>query len=214
MTYVELALDTIMPDEQSCWQLRDLFDNHYVQRWHGKRETRLFIGAGGRTAKGRSRGITLSWYDDRPSKITGETPCFHLEAQVQGSGAIRRLGINHPRDLLSLDHAALWGRQLTGCFFTVNVERLYRTWENRHRKTKRRKPDIDKNGRNRDAAKGAVLFRACGSVQAVVDQIGRGRFLCKWGRIGHPGSTSWNIKDFLSLSPEICYPYRTQGGRQ
>jgi hypothetical protein len=79
VTYAELALDVIMPDEQSCSLLRDLFDNHFVQRWHGNRETERFTGVGGRTGKRSKRAINISWYTDRPSKITGEIPCFQPE---------------------------------------------------------------------------------------------------------------------------------------
>lgn len=225
LTYAELALDIIMDDEQGCGHLLDIFEKHYLQRWHGKRETKFFAGVGGRTAKGRSRGTTISWYADRPSKITGEVNCFHIEAQVQGSGALRRIGINHPRDLLSFDHAALWRRQLHNCFFQLDVGRLYRTWNNQHRGTRRRKPDVDKNGRNRDRAKGAVLFRAFGSLQALVDAVGRGPYLCKCARTTHPefanaslpdrdvaNGLNLEIAELINLTPEISYPYRMHGG--
>jgi hypothetical protein len=40
-------------------------------------------------------------YDDKPSKVTGEVDCFHLESKVNGVAALRRLGIHSVADLFA-----------------------------------------------------------------------------------------------------------------
>jgi hypothetical protein len=140
--------------------------------------------------------------------VTGEVDCFHLEAQIQGSAALRRLGINHPRDLFGFDYAAFLRRQLKDAFFTCDRERLGRFVANKRDGTKRRAPLISRSAGgfvyNRDAATGNLLLRVRG-IQGVVDTFGRGRFLssiCTCENNDHSG-----IKPHSDQHPDT--PYRS-----
>jgi hypothetical protein len=174
LTYAELAFDFIADEESKL--LADVFSQHFVQRWHRSRQTQLFENGNGRTGKRGHVGTNFQWYADLESKLTGEIDCFHLEAQIQGSAALRRLGIDHPRDLFRFDYAAFIRRHLKDAFFTCDCKRLGRHVANKRDGSKRRAPLIDRSDFNRDAATGNVLLRVLG-IQGVVDTFGRGRFL-------------------------------------
>jgi len=174
-TYAELAFDFI--SEELCQALAEIFSDHFVQRWHRSRQTQLFENGNGRTGKRGRVGTNFQWYADKHSKVTGEVGCFHLEAQIQGSAALRRIGINHPRDLFRFDFAALLRRHLKNSFFKCSCERLGRSIANKRDGSKRRAPLIQsKWAYNVDRATGGLLLRVLG-IQGVVDTFGRGRFL-------------------------------------
>ena len=239
LTYAELAFDFIT-DEESKLVLADVFSQHFVKRWHRSRQTQLFENGNGRTgARGRV-GTNFQWYADFESKLTGEVDCFHLEAQIQGSAALRRLGINHPRDLFRFDYAAFIRRHLSDAFFTCDCERLGRYVANKRRGTKRRAPLISRSEGgfvyNSDAATGHTLLRVLG-IQGVVDTFGRGSFLSSLcscenkhhsnrppTRTQHPDTTYRYSQRYYSdkqrcLSAylrsladiEFCYPLRPRG---
>ena len=178
LTYGELAFDFISAELSQA--LAEIFSAHFVQRWHRSRQTQLFENGNGRTgARGRV-GTAFQWYADYESKVTGEVDCFHFEAEIQGSTTLRRLGINHPRDLFRFDYSAFILRHLEGAFFECNAERLGRYIANKRDGTKRRAPLIHecRNGFrfNMDATTGHAALRALG-IQGVVDWLGRGRYL-------------------------------------
>ncbi len=188
MTYAELAFDYI-GDEDSTLQLPRIFSEHFVQRWHGKRRTQIFVNSNGRTAKRGRLGSSVQWYADKLSKLTGACDCFHLEIQIQGSAALRRSDIDCVGDLLDFDYPGILHRHLDNAFWTVNRERLGRFHENKRKGTRRRRTDIRLcRGRfpfNVDGAIGSVLYKVhaahpddrAESVQQFVDTYGRGPFL-------------------------------------
>lgn len=140
MTYSELARDHIYEEEDQADATGQLFNMGLVQRRHGNKRTRLFTqGANGNTGT-RKPGLTFCWYTTKPSKITGEWPCFHFEARLSGSRMLRRHGIYHPRDLLTFDHAEfwqeMWEKRLT--FVTLDRGRFGRWYDNRLNGTRRR----------------------------------------------------------------------------
>jgi hypothetical protein len=174
MTYSELARDHNYDDDDQPETMGRLCNSSLVQRWHGNRRTRIFIeGANGSTGTGR--GLSFTWYTTQPSKITGELNCFHLEAKLCGSRALRRHGIYHPRDLLTFDHdefwQEVWSKRLT--FATLNRAGLGRYVDNCAKGTKRR------TATQEDFTRGCLLYRIFGqageggfSVQGVYDQFG------------------------------------------
>ena len=188
LTFVELALDYTTSDEWLKLALADAFNKHFVQRWHRSRETKIFDNHSNASTGPRRPGLRFQWYTDFPSKVTGED-CFHLEAKCQGGAALRRIGINHPRDLIQFDHGEFWRAQLTGSFFDCDHERLGRNNSNKREGTRRRTPRISrsKNGYvyNFDASAGSVLWRVYAihpdeghfSMQRFVDRYGRGPYL-------------------------------------
>ena len=132
----------------------------------------------------RRSGRWFQWYGDRPSKITGEVPCFRFEAKHQGVQALRRSKIHTVADLLNFDHCAFWAEHLN--FFTVDLERLGRFHLNRRSGSRRKKPRLQPRAYNRDRAIGSVLYRYFArnrdkqwlfTLQDFVDRYGRGPFL-------------------------------------
>jgi hypothetical protein len=192
LNYVEITVELIMPDETATRQILYLFNSHFVQPWHRKQEFVFYPdGASTRASPNpaqRRSGRWFQWYGDRPSKITGEVPCFRFEAKYQGIQALchstRRGGIHTVADLLNFDHRAFWARQLN--FFALDLERLGRFHLNRRSGSRRRKPRLQPRAYNRDRALGSVLYRHFArnrgkqwlfTLQDFVDRYGRGPFL-------------------------------------
>jgi len=92
--------------------VHEYFDAYFVQPWHGKHETQL-RHKGMTSYSGQHRpGHWFAWYSDRPSKVTGEADCFHIEGRYQGVASLRKIGVHHPRALLSFDHQANWSKHM------------------------------------------------------------------------------------------------------
>lgn len=183
LTHVELTLDVISEDAE---ELLGLIPAQFVQRWHRKRQPSRWENGNYRTGRLGQKGMVFQFYADRASKVTGEVDCFHAEAKVYGSAALRRLGIIHPRDLIGFNHDEFWQRNLV--LLEVDRERLGRWWENKRAKTKRRTSTITERGYNVTRATGNLLCRVYGrdafgngSLQRLVNQLGRGPFLCNGG---------------------------------
>jgi hypothetical protein len=235
LTFVELALDYSTDDERSKLALADAFNKHFVQRWHRSRESKILNAFYGNANTGpRKPGLRFQWYTDFHSKVTGEVNCFHLEAKCQGTAALRRLGINRPRDLIQFDHGKFWRAQLSGAFFDCDHERLGRYNSNKLNGTKRRCTPIPQTTRyvyNRDASGGTLLWRVYArhpdeghfSMQRFVDHYGRGPFLlCIYTNNLHsryavdPTSHS-DLPSLISAylgslaDIEVCFPIRPSG---
>jgi len=186
VNYVESARDQLM-SEEAAHRLSDEFDEHFVQGWHGKQEQ--YRAEHGTYTSGRRVGRLFAWYWDRESKATG-THCFHLEARYQGVAAVRRIGIHHPRDLLTFDHEDFWLQYLR--LYRVDLEKLGRCHLNHILGERRRQPLLYRWPRhpapfvyNLDRSTGSILYRVYAShskqgfrsVQRFVDSYGRGSFL-------------------------------------
>jgi hypothetical protein len=196
ITYVEIARDQIMTSRQAVDQWSEFTYAHFVQKWHGKQRFRMWdngnwrsgdlsrvVWRHGKKERQRKIGTVYQAYRDRRCKVTDEDNCFHLEAKVYSSAAIKRLGIHHPKDLLSFNAEAFWEKHFR--LFKVDRERLGRWYENKLNQTRLRfSPAINDTGYNRHRAVGSVLSRIYGldefgnpSTQLLVDQIRRGPFL-------------------------------------
>ena len=136
-----------------------------------------------RTGKLHRQGVVFQAYGDQPSKVTGEFVCFHLEAKITSSRALRRIGITHPKDLLSFDVNAFWDNNLI--FLDVDRERLGRWYINKNEKKRLRSSPITTWGYyNVHKVTGGRLFRIHGrdefghlSVQRFIDQMGSGPYV-------------------------------------
>jgi hypothetical protein len=182
---VELALDLIVPSQEAAQRLHELFDEHFVQARHGKRETTRYEDATTYTGD-EVPGHYFAWYSDRASKLTGDPYCLHLEARYVGIVALRQIGLDASRNLLTFDHVAFWRKHLK--LYEIDLARLGRYHENRCAGERRQQDQIFRNRRfiyNQDQAIGSLLYRNFGldtqkktrSVQRFVDQHGRGPYL-------------------------------------
>jgi hypothetical protein len=155
LNHVEIALDIITPFAR---ELKRATRFGFVQPRHGSRKSTIFDDNGNfRTADLGHPGVSFQAYDDKPSKVTGEFPCFHFEAKITRVAALRRLGIHSVADLLTFDHAKFWHRH-----FVVHeiggLAKLGRCEANRVNGTRRR--TLDDN----DVAVGIALFLKHGAV--------------------------------------------------
>lgn len=231
---VELALDIITPFAS---QLKQWASVGFLQRHHGRREITIFPGDNFRMADLGCRGRNFQAYDDKPSKVYGETDCFHLEAKITGVAALRRLGINSVSDLLTFNHARFWQRHFI--IAKIDMARLGRYHANCCDGTKRRSTLIHRKGRfayNVDAAAGSVLWRIYAalpdqphySLQQFIKEYGRHSYV-KAATMHHSGRKGRKrtklpyrqitaallfslyilpAPDMRLLEPELCYPLR------
>jgi hypothetical protein len=196
---VEIARNTIPPDDHAASAMHDLYDRHFVHPWHGKHEMTWFINektgkritySGQRINKktGQLRnGLHFAWYSDRHCKLTGEWPCFHLEARFVGAEAVReRAKIPSPAYLVNYDFEAFWRKH--DRLETIDTAYLGRFHLNRLEGKRRQKPRIEQWGPitcNVDLRMGGLIKRVeCRhprqqlfSVQWLIDGYGRGPFL-------------------------------------
>ena len=221
VNFVEFALDIITP---FAFELKREVSVGFVQRWHGTKQVTIFPNGNFRTGDLGRPGLTFQAYDDKPSKVTGEIDCFHLEGKVNGVRALRQLGINSISDLLTFDHARFWQRH----FITAEMDmaRFGRHHANVRDGTKRRAPLIHRTKSgfvyNVDAAVGNVLWRVFAalpdepgySLQQLLDRY-RGHSYVMACRNDHSGAAAllhrFNVlpgPDMGLLVPEFCYPPR------
>ena len=160
VNYHERARDFHM-DRNSALVMLDIFDRHFVQPRHGKDE--FYAEENGTYTRRNRPGFRFVCYGDRVSKRTGRH-CFHIEARAHGVGAVRRIGVHHPRDLLKFRDHEFWQQHLQ--LFKIDFERLGRWHENRRLGQRRQKPDISKDGYDRDLRIGTALFRVFAETDA------------------------------------------------
>ncbi|WP_108682076.1 hypothetical protein [Methyloceanibacter sp. wino2] len=179
LTYVEVAQDVIMPGEDELCAFAEQFNRSFVQHRHRSRQMTIFENGNARSGA-RTPGVTFQWYSDRHSKLTGEVDCFHFEARVSGSKAIKRHGFTCG-NLSQVDledwFARLWSSKAIG-LYRKDLERLGRWLDNRRKRTRRRASIITDSGYNEDLSRGCIAYRAVGSTaQGLIDSFGRGPFV-------------------------------------
>ena len=175
----EIARDRVFDDDESVQASLEYYRQHFVQRWHGKKQVRVWDSGNFRTGDLEKPGVVFQGYGDRPCRVTGEIHCFHFEAKLKGVEALRRARITNLRDLIDFDFDAFWQRH--ELLLEVDRERLGRFVLNRVHGTNRRAPLITRHGPityNWDRAAGGIIWRASNqSSQGVVDRVGRGPYM-------------------------------------
>lgn len=174
LNYIEFVLDWIFYTAWECDEAYEFACAHHVKKHHRRQQVR-FAGEGGVTRYTGHRGAPNNFvaYKDRPSKATGEVHCVHFEWRVRGAAALRRMGIAGPADVLTLDARYFWLNRLL--FYGVPSAELGMRYANSRNGWYRRRPLVRKVGSITypfDARLGGTLKRACGSTQALVDQLG------------------------------------------
>ena len=177
INYLELPLDLTTTSASDAQKLQEFFEVYWVQTHRGK----LRVGSYGGTAYSANRGKARNShtiYSDRPSKVTGEEFCCHLEWRISGRPAVRAAGFESLVDLLEFDHRAFWEKKLR--LRAIDKQKLGRICT----RTRRRKPGCKKSTPGQpvdiDAIAGAAVIRASttpnpspmrphGSVQEVID---------------------------------------------
>jgi len=173
---VEISLDWRFDDayqlERADWLVR----SHWVKRWHGKQQvkakhdTQYWAGKGGRNVP--------VVYSDRPSRVSGEEYCLHLDWRISGKEALCRVGIGSAQDLLSFDLHQFWRTRLL--LYAVDLGKLGRAYNNRHvlKRNGKRPWVTSRKGRrweyviDHDLTRGFLIMRldAEGQSQRVIDR--------------------------------------------
>lgn len=95
--------------------LTQWINQHVLLRWRRRGdmldvETTLYWIQ--QKARKRRSSRDIAFYSDRPSKLTGELDCIHLELRLQNASAIKREGIERAIDLIDLDPQALFAKHI------------------------------------------------------------------------------------------------------
>ena len=119
---VDVALD--MPPAPG---LRELIVSSAVLKWSRKQrmqddhDTVYWLDL----SKRNRRNLVL--YDDKPSKVTNQPRCVHLELRLYGAATVRRQGLHKPSDLIGLNPKQLFDRHVkwsnAGANYTKNLMR-------------------------------------------------------------------------------------------
>jgi hypothetical protein len=173
--YLEIALDMILPDERTLCAAFAALKRCLVQKWNGKHEPIEFDNGGMSTGR-RWNGRYITAYRSKPSPVTGEVNCLHIEYRICSAGAVRKVEVESSTDLPTFDYVAFWEEYLD--LREVDIEHLGRHRLNKCEKSRRQRPGI------LDCRVGQVLWRAnaydsSGSLctQAFMQNYGGGPFL-------------------------------------
>ncbi|MFY9839267.1 MAG: hypothetical protein WAK55_22880 [Xanthobacteraceae bacterium] len=174
LNYVELSLDWTFVREDERNEAYDFLCRYHVKNYHRDQGIR-WVGERGETRYTGPRGAAnvLAIYRDRPSKMTGEVNCLHLDWRMRGPVALCRAGITSIQQLRKIDHRAFWQKRLV--MARLIAKKLGRQYHvHVARKGPRRKPWVIFIGSRRfpyhvDERMGATIIRSLGSTQAVLD---------------------------------------------
>ncbi|MDR6657790.1 hypothetical protein J2W51_000332 [Tardiphaga robiniae] len=156
------ALDCNFDDDVGKDRMLAIAQEHLVQPYQRKTRQYSKFSNGGLSTGRRNKGRYVTLYADKPCRIDGIAECFHIEHRTLRRHALAKIGLNHPRDLLTFNHVAFWNA-CTGAFFRqIDKERLGRSHSNwRHAEKRRAKanPDAFHGRRSKDHWLGSLLYR-------------------------------------------------------
>lgn len=171
VNYVEFALDWTFNYEDERDAAWSFTDRHIVKRWHRESQGIRYV-KGTRYTAGRHGNSNLVGYADKPSRITGELYCLHIEYRMR-LRALRRIGISSAKDLLNYDHHQFWTQRLL--LRAIDLDRFGRRYNRQilHKGPRtgawiRRR--MDGTVYNQDRRTAGKIVRSYGSTQAVIDQ--------------------------------------------
>jgi hypothetical protein len=174
LNYVELSLDWTFDREAERNCAYDFLGRFHVKKHHRDHGIRWFGGGGVTRYTGpRKSPNVLAVYRDRPSKVTGEAFCVHLDWRIKGAVAMRRAGITSVTELLELNHRQFWHERLL--MRELDLRKLGRNYHvHVAGKGSRRGAWVISYGRGRffyqaDLRAGATILRALNTTQAVLD---------------------------------------------
>jgi hypothetical protein len=168
LNYVEVALDWTFDEHEQNAHAADTANNYIIKRWHRDSQGIRFKAGVTRYTGPRTATTNLVSYNDRASRITGETYCTHTEFRLRGVLALKRAGIQAVKDLLSLDYREFWRERLIlRAVDPIKQGRMCRV----HIEGK----DKRRGAYEEDGRVGERIVRVLGSTQAVIDSY-RNRF--------------------------------------
>jgi hypothetical protein len=170
LNYLENSLDWIFRSEDENDYAGYFLDHRFVKNYHRQQGIR-YVGQVRYTGP-RSAANVLAVYTDRECKLTGETPCTHLDWRIRGSAALRQAGLGSMPEVIALDQREFWRPRLL-LLGVDDLTRLGRKHNNHVWGTKRRRDWIETYGSlywNHDARLGRIIYTLCdGQMQKLVD---------------------------------------------
>ncbi len=107
---VENALDLTTGKWWEADQLQEFMERHWVQRWRGQHCSAKYMNTAYWSDQRWVRNQPVV-YSDRPSKVTGEVHCCHLEWRISQAPALRKANIASLADLINFDFRTFWDRE-------------------------------------------------------------------------------------------------------
>ena len=174
INYVEFALDWTFNYEDECDAAWTFIDRHIIKRWHRDSQGIRYVKRKvTRYTAGRHETANLVSYADKPSRITGELYCVHIEFRYTRQRTLQRIGISSAKDLLNYDHHRFWKQRLL--LRAIDLDRFGRRYNRQvlHKGPRtgawiRRR--MDGSVYNQDRRTAGKIVRSYGSTQAVIDQ--------------------------------------------
>jgi hypothetical protein len=170
----QVALDLCFNSEEELERSRRIFDTYNVTPWcrvvpHRHRGTIY--------SKAKRSSNNRATYSDKPSRVTGEAHCLHIEARLKGSRALERHGV-WVESIMSLDHHAFWKKHLR-MSKVEDVQQIGRMVDNQAKEKSRRKPSIYRSvlssGRefvyDRDSAVCRLFVRSGRATQGIIIKL-------------------------------------------
>jgi hypothetical protein len=168
LNYAEIALDWTFDDAEENAHAANTANRYIVKRWHRDSQGIRFVAGVTRYTGSRTATTNLVSYNDKSSRVTGETYCTHTEFRLRGVLALRRAGVHAVKDLLNLDYREFWHERLImRAVDPTKLGRMYRV--HIEHKDKRRGAYED------DSRVGGRIVHMLESTQAVIDMY-RNRF--------------------------------------
>jgi hypothetical protein len=143
LNYLEPGLDLIYRTEEERDDAFGFLCEYHVKTHHGDQGVRYVSGRLGVTRYSGPRNApnVVSIYGDKPSRVTGERYCVHIDWRIKGKQAMERARIE-VGDLANFDHRAFWMKRLRLKAF--DASHLGRLVNNMDRRSKRKAPWISK----------------------------------------------------------------------
>lgn len=176
VNYTEFALDWVFNYEDERDAACTFTNQYLVKRWHRASQGIRFVEGVTRYTAGRHAYTNLVSYADKPSRITGELACLHIEFRARGQRSLQRLGIRCAQDLVNFDHYEFWKTRLL--MRTIDEDRFGRLY-NRHLLGKGPRYDPWEQRvtggltYNYDSQTGYTMVRIFESTQALLDEFGK-----------------------------------------
>lgn len=169
LTYAEVALDLIFPDQQQREEAYALLDWAAVKKHHRRTHHITHCKRTRYSCHHRRTAHQQVMYDSRECRLTGELHCQHIEQRIRHERALLRHGLGTIPDLLTLDYRQFWQRYLL--LYAIDIRKLGQLSCNHAHHTHRRSwvTSYGKLRFDHHQACGQVLQAGFHNVQEIID---------------------------------------------
>jgi hypothetical protein len=124
----DIAIDLIAKDEIDAEELKSLVLTRALLKWRPKGPMLNIEGLDDFTTtywieqnkRKRRSNRDLALYADKPSKVTGEINCVHLELRFLNTRSCKKAGISSAKDLIDLNPAEIFAKNVKFTDFDID----------------------------------------------------------------------------------------------